>query len=206
MHNEGDIVVEDIEVEDEETLPRKDAVQKEDKENVADAEDEDENENADIIRKVQTLDKDIVDDAGDEENSLNTNADIILNVRTLEKQTKNALETGDDTVIRTGKDPNMFFKVPIERAETPETVPCFGTMNTNLAILQKFIGNTALTLVLLGIDVPYTAIIFYRFISSSKCGDNPDLQKFAEASVAVAGLCIFMMPVLIKKKIQRLSA
>ena len=162
-------------------------------------------ENEDGDKDVNDGGADIVED-GPKNSSVQLQSEMILSISALENlrttRTRNAFNF-EAVKVETGQDQNT-----LNRAGSPNysSVPCFGSLNINLLkVLNKFLANTALSLVLLGIDLPYTSIIAYYFVTREQCGTNPELQEMAKNSLSVAGLCVILMPILIKKKLIRLS-
>ena len=83
-------------------------------------------------------------------------------------------------------------------------VPCFGPGNEIFRILQKYLNNTLLSLAILAVGIPENVTLIYAFITEDGC-EEESFGMIADTTYLFMGIFGFLIPYLVKKKLDRLS-
>lgn len=110
-------------------------------------------------------------------------------------------ENFDSEIRRKNENPHMFFKIRVERKETPQCFPPILPFET----AKKALSVNILSLCMLLIIMPLNLLNFYVFFKDSTCESDPNLQSVTRSLGLIGLIGSVFTPCLIEKKLDKFT-
>ena len=103
-------------------------------------------------------------------------------------------------VQRKDDDPTLFYRIAPEPRSSSSSLP----LNLCPEIIQRFFKHTVISFLMLSCMGPYYMLFLYGFVYNLGC-ENDIFSEIADYISLISCLFLFVLPILVQKKLNRLS-
>ena len=108
-------------------------------------------------------------------------------------------------VQRKDQDPTLFYRIaPKPRSSSSSSSSSSLPLNLCPEITQRFFKNTIISFLMLSCMGPYYILFLYGFVYNLGC-ENDIISTLADYISLISFLFLFVLPILVQKKLNRLS-
>ena len=106
-------------------------------------------------------------------------------------------------VQRKDDDPTLFYRIAPEPRSSSSSLP-LNLFPQMIKIIQRFFKNTVISFLMLSCMGPYYMLFLYGFVYNLGC-ENDIFSEIADYISLISCLFLFVLPILVQKKLNRLS-
>ena len=109
-------------------------------------------------------------------------------------------------VQRKDQDPTLFYRIAPKPRSSSSSSSSSSSLPLNLCpeITQRFFKNTVISFLMLSCMGPYYMLFLYGFVYNLGC-ENDIISTLADYISLISFLFLFVLPILVQKKLNRLS-